>query len=62
MQDMEVSQAAQMEHRERCYREHFTLGFFLVRSQFWKQDALKSVPGKGDRKIPSYKKLFSYRF
>lgn len=50
MQDMEVSQAAQMEHQEVLRRTPF-LHFFLLHSQFWKRDAFKSVPGKGDGKV-----------
>lgn len=64
MQDMEVSPAAQMEHQERCYREHFSWGFFLLHSQIWKQDALKSVPGKGDKDsfLQKASSSFPYRF
>lgn len=52
---MGLSQVAQMEHQESCYREHLSCSFFLLHSQFWKQDALKSARGKWDWKShPSF--------
>jgi len=49
MQDMgSVPSSPDGTPREVLKREHLSCSFFLLHSQFWKQDALKSVPAKGD--------------